>query len=261
MLAMPGLINAHFHSPGNLQKGTLDGLPLELFMLYEVPPLAAGDEADRLVYVRTQLGAIEMLRRGITTVHDDAFHVPVATEDLGRRHHAGVRRRRHARHGGDRPAQRGRVRQVPVPARDPARRRPPRHGRRAAPVDGGIAASLRPSHRALARPRERPPRRGGVVLGASARDRRLFRGPVGPLAPPRPAVQRPRAGNQAAARARRGEVRQVAGALRARPRPARRTHDGDPRHLGRRRRHRPAGADPAAPSPTTRSATCAWAAA
>jgi cytosine/adenosine deaminase-related metal-dependent hydrolase len=80
LLAMPGLINAHFHSPGTLQKGTLDGLPLELFMLYEVPPLAAGGEAERLAYVRAQLAAVEMLRRGITTVHDDAFHVPIATE-------------------------------------------------------------------------------------------------------------------------------------------------------------------------------------
>lgn len=78
-LAMPGLINAHFHSPGNLMKGCLDGMPLELFMLYEVPPLAAAADAERLVYVRTQLGAVEMLRRGITTVHDDAYHVPVAS--------------------------------------------------------------------------------------------------------------------------------------------------------------------------------------
>ncbi|MEM8854579.1 MAG: hypothetical protein AAGD34_12830, partial [Pseudomonadota bacterium] len=28
-LAIPGLINAHLHSPGNLMRGTLDGLPLE----------------------------------------------------------------------------------------------------------------------------------------------------------------------------------------------------------------------------------------
>ncbi|RZI98302.1 MAG: hypothetical protein EOO54_28970, partial [Haliea sp.] len=28
LLAMPGLINAHFHSPGNFMKGRLDGLPL-----------------------------------------------------------------------------------------------------------------------------------------------------------------------------------------------------------------------------------------
>jgi 5-methylthioadenosine/S-adenosylhomocysteine deaminase len=83
MLAMPGLINAHFHSPGNLMKGQLDGMPLELFMLHEVPPLADAREGDagahRLAHVRTQLGAVEMLRRGITAVHDDAYHVPVAT--------------------------------------------------------------------------------------------------------------------------------------------------------------------------------------
>jgi cytosine/adenosine deaminase-related metal-dependent hydrolase len=81
MLAMPGLINAHFHSPGNLMKGTLDGLPLELFMLYEVPPLADAGDAARVAYVRTMLGAIEMLERGITCVHDDAFHVPLATRE------------------------------------------------------------------------------------------------------------------------------------------------------------------------------------
>jgi cytosine/adenosine deaminase-related metal-dependent hydrolase len=80
LLAMPGLINAHFHSPGNLLKGSLDGLPLELFMLYEVPPLADTGAGGRLGYVGTMLGALEMLRRGITAVHDDAFHVPVATE-------------------------------------------------------------------------------------------------------------------------------------------------------------------------------------
>ncbi len=81
LLAMPGLINAHFHSPGNLMKGCLPGLPLELFMLHEVPPLAPEGEASRLAYVRTMLGALEMLRRGITAVHDDAYHVPVATRE------------------------------------------------------------------------------------------------------------------------------------------------------------------------------------
>ena len=39
-LAMPGLINGHFHSPGNMMCGALTDLPLELFMLYEVPPLS-----------------------------------------------------------------------------------------------------------------------------------------------------------------------------------------------------------------------------
>jgi cytosine/adenosine deaminase-related metal-dependent hydrolase len=79
MLAMPGLVNGHFHSPGNLMRGSLPGLPLELFMLYEVPPLAEEDADSRAGYVGTMLGAMEMLRRGITSVHDDAFHVPIAT--------------------------------------------------------------------------------------------------------------------------------------------------------------------------------------
>ncbi len=80
LLAMPGLINAHFHSPGTLLKGSLDGLPLELFMLHEVPPLADNGAGGRTGYVTALLGAVEMLRRGITAVHDDAFHVPIATE-------------------------------------------------------------------------------------------------------------------------------------------------------------------------------------
>ena len=81
LLAMPGLINAHFHSPGNLLKGSLDGMPLELFMLHEVPPLADAGSTGRQGYVGTMIGAMEMLRRGITAVHDDAFHVPAATEE------------------------------------------------------------------------------------------------------------------------------------------------------------------------------------
>jgi 5-methylthioadenosine/S-adenosylhomocysteine deaminase len=76
LLALPGLINAHFHSPTNLLKGTLDGLPLELFMLHEVPPFAGWPPPPREIYVRTLLGAVEMLKLGITAVQDDAFFVP-----------------------------------------------------------------------------------------------------------------------------------------------------------------------------------------
>ena len=79
MLAMPGLINAHLHSPASLQRGTLDCLPLELFMLYEVPPLAHAPPSGRLTYIRTMLGAMEMLKLGITSVLDDAFYVPMPT--------------------------------------------------------------------------------------------------------------------------------------------------------------------------------------
>lgn len=81
MLAMPGLINAHLHSSANFQRGTLEGLPLELFMLYEVPPLASEPPSGRLCYVRTMLGAMEMLKLGITSVLDDAFYVPKPTPE------------------------------------------------------------------------------------------------------------------------------------------------------------------------------------
>ena len=75
-LAMPGLINGHFHSPGNLMCGALTDMPLELFMLYEVPPLGQGGVGQRMAYAQTLLGAVEMLRHGITAVHDDPYHNP-----------------------------------------------------------------------------------------------------------------------------------------------------------------------------------------
>ena len=80
-LAMPGLVNGHVHSPGNLQKGTLNGMPLEVFMLYEVPPLSETPPSPRLNYIRTMLGNLEMLKLGVTSVHDDAFYVPYPTPE------------------------------------------------------------------------------------------------------------------------------------------------------------------------------------
>ena len=76
MLAMPGLINAHFHSPVNHMKGRLPSLPLEIFMLYESPSLEVLKPSPREAYVRTMLACLEMLRGGVTAVQDDAFFVP-----------------------------------------------------------------------------------------------------------------------------------------------------------------------------------------
>ena len=81
LLAMPGLINAHFHSPGNLLKGLLPALPLEIFMLYEVPPMAANVLDPSATRTCTLLGAAEMLKNGITSVMDDAYHTPYVTKD------------------------------------------------------------------------------------------------------------------------------------------------------------------------------------
>lgn len=80
-LLMPGLVNAHLHSPANLLKGALDDAPLEIFMLYEVPPMGDTPEGGRINYLRTILGAIEMLKLGVTSVHDDAFFNPIPTPE------------------------------------------------------------------------------------------------------------------------------------------------------------------------------------
>jgi cytosine/adenosine deaminase-related metal-dependent hydrolase len=81
LLAMPGLVNGHFHSPGNFMKGALPNTPLEIFMLYEVPPLMDRLATPRFAYVRTMLGAMEMLKQRVTAVHDDCFFVPVVTHE------------------------------------------------------------------------------------------------------------------------------------------------------------------------------------
>lgn len=72
-LALPGLINAHTHSPENLLKATSPSLPLELWL---VPLFASFIEwSPRLVYLSSLLGAVEMLKTGTTTVLDHLWTV------------------------------------------------------------------------------------------------------------------------------------------------------------------------------------------
>jgi 5-methylthioadenosine/S-adenosylhomocysteine deaminase len=80
-LLIPGLINAHFHSPANHLKGALPSLPLEVFMLFETP---AGSlrPSPREAYLRTMLAALEMLRTGTTSVADDAFLIPAPDPEI-----------------------------------------------------------------------------------------------------------------------------------------------------------------------------------
>src|SRR5579864_5234201 len=62
MLVAPGLVNTHCHSNENYFKGCFDNLPLELWMLFSYPVLAAARQTPREIYVRTVLGCIEMLK-------------------------------------------------------------------------------------------------------------------------------------------------------------------------------------------------------
>jgi 5-methylthioadenosine/S-adenosylhomocysteine deaminase len=80
-LAMPGLINGHFHSPGNFMKGFGFDQPLELYMLFEVPPISSEPASKRLNYVRTMVGIMEMIRNGTTSVYDDTNYNPYPTMD------------------------------------------------------------------------------------------------------------------------------------------------------------------------------------
>ena len=89
-LAMPGLINGHFHSQASMLAGALANRPLELFMLFEVPPDGTSKPDPRLTYLTTMLGAMEMLKGGVTAVHDDAFHNPYPTPESCSRADAGL---------------------------------------------------------------------------------------------------------------------------------------------------------------------------
>jgi 5-methylthioadenosine/S-adenosylhomocysteine deaminase len=81
-LLVPGLINAHFHSPANHLKGAFRSRPLEVFMLFESPPDEALRPSPREAYLRTILAALEMLRTGTTAVQDDAFLMPTPEPDI-----------------------------------------------------------------------------------------------------------------------------------------------------------------------------------
>src|SRR2546425_12675662 len=72
-VVVPGMVNAHNHSNENWLRGRFDNLPLEPWMLFSYPALAAPAQTAREIYVRTLLGALEMLRSGATTVVDFVY--------------------------------------------------------------------------------------------------------------------------------------------------------------------------------------------
>ncbi|MFT3666722.1 amidohydrolase family protein [Piscinibacter sp.] len=69
-LLAPGLINGHQHSHEHFQRGRTENLPLELWqhLVRGRMPLKL---TPRQAYLRAQIGAIEALRTGCTTLVDD----------------------------------------------------------------------------------------------------------------------------------------------------------------------------------------------
>ena len=69
MLALPGFVNAHYHSHDTLMKGAWETLPLEMWLMKALPP-SYPKRGREEIKVRALLGAWECLRGGITTVQD-----------------------------------------------------------------------------------------------------------------------------------------------------------------------------------------------
>jgi 5-methylthioadenosine/S-adenosylhomocysteine deaminase len=81
-LLIPGFVNAHAHSVEILEKGRYEALPLEAWMLYTYPPLKRQHFTPRLCYLRTMLGALEMVKSGATTIQDDLIELPYITPEI-----------------------------------------------------------------------------------------------------------------------------------------------------------------------------------
>jgi cytosine/adenosine deaminase-related metal-dependent hydrolase len=69
------MVNAHCHSNENWFRGMWDNLPLEPWMLFSYPVLAAPEQTPDEIYARTLIGGIEMLRSGATCVVDFLYEL------------------------------------------------------------------------------------------------------------------------------------------------------------------------------------------
>ncbi len=71
LIAIPGMINSHCHSPANLVRGMMPTRPLEIWRTYYRASLRDMREED--FYASALLGGMEMLKNGATTVLDHFF--------------------------------------------------------------------------------------------------------------------------------------------------------------------------------------------
>jgi len=71
LIAIPGMVNAHCHSPANLVRGMMPTRPLEIWRTYYRGSLRDMREED--FYASALLGGMEILKNGATTVLDHFF--------------------------------------------------------------------------------------------------------------------------------------------------------------------------------------------
>jgi 5-methylthioadenosine/S-adenosylhomocysteine deaminase len=90
---LPGLINAHTHSPMTLLRGLADDLPLMTWLHEHIWPAEGRWVDPEFVADGTRLALLEMLRGGVTCFNDMYFHPEVTARvaaDAGMRVMAGM---------------------------------------------------------------------------------------------------------------------------------------------------------------------------
>ncbi len=78
-IVMPGLINAHSHSYTALLKGTVDAVPLDLYMIRAIA--GGSDRTPREIFVSAQVDCITLLKSGVTSVIDHYSERPQTTAE------------------------------------------------------------------------------------------------------------------------------------------------------------------------------------
>jgi cytosine/adenosine deaminase-related metal-dependent hydrolase len=81
LLAIPGLVSAHYHSHDTLLKGCFPPMALEAWFMHAVPPNYPKRSREE-IRARVLTGALEALKAGITTVQDMATVYPFDPEEV-----------------------------------------------------------------------------------------------------------------------------------------------------------------------------------
>lgn len=92
-VVLPGLINAHTHTPMNLLKGYADDLPLMTWLTDHVWPVENELMSEEFAYDGATLAMAEMLKTGVTTLNDMYYYsndIARAAERIGIRANIGT---------------------------------------------------------------------------------------------------------------------------------------------------------------------------
>lgn len=79
-LIMPGLINTHTHLPMTYFRGLADDLPLDVWLREYIWPLETKLLDHEFILASSLHGAAEMIKNGITQIHDMYFDMPAIAD-------------------------------------------------------------------------------------------------------------------------------------------------------------------------------------